>query len=120
MKDPLGQIRMARRIAQLDLSHPQGLGHLLQCFAASTIKVEIKLVSESLRELVTIHDSHINIQKQLTHIFITVRDVYLAPTSSVQYQESFKLLWYWSRQLSYQEFSQLWGETMLGDDKDLH
>jgi hypothetical protein len=119
-KDPLGQIRMARRIAQLDLSHPQGLGHLLICFAASTIKVEIKLICESLRELVTIHDSHMNIQKQVPHIFTTVRDAYLAPTNSVQYQESFKLLWYWSRQLSYQEFSQLWYETMLGHDKDLH
>jgi Effector-associated domain 4/NACHT domain len=107
-KDPLAQIRLARQIAQLQTNHPQGLNNLLQYFATGSTKVAIKLASESIKELVTIYDGHGQLHPQLPHTFQVMHKIYLSPTNGVQYQESFKLLWYWSRQLSYQDFLQLW------------
>jgi HEAT repeat protein len=108
-RDPLGQLRLAYRIAQLDLSHPLGIDRLVQKLAASSSKTEIKQAAEFLRELVAID--------RLPQILPTVRDLYLSPSNPVQYQECFKLLWYWSRLLSYQEFSRLWSSQLPDPDR---
>jgi Effector-associated domain 4/NACHT domain len=96
------QIRLTNHLAKYEPQHPLVLESLLYCLKNCDQKSYLKQVGESLRNLVT--------SKQLPLVLPQVRNIYLdAQDNNIErYQESYRILWYWSRALTHPEFELLW------------
>jgi Effector-associated domain 4/NACHT domain len=96
------KIRLANHLAQYEPEHPLILESLLYCLKNCDQKAYLKQVVESLRNWVKIAD--------LPLVLPQVRDIYWESqkNNSDQYHECYRILWYWSRSISYPEFESLW------------
>jgi Effector-associated domain 4/NACHT domain len=96
------KIRLINHLAKYEPQHPLILESLLYCLKNCDQKAYIKQVGESLRNLVSI--------EQLPLVLPQVRDIYLQSQNRniEQRHESYRILWYWSRFITYAEFEQLW------------
>jgi Effector-associated domain 4/NACHT domain len=100
--DLMTQIRLANHLAKYEPQHPLVLESLLHCLKTSDQKAYLKQVGESLRNLVSID--------QVPLVLPLVRDIYLdaSEQNMERYHESYRVLWYWSRSTTHQEFDRLW------------
>jgi Effector-associated domain 4/NACHT domain len=96
------KIRLANHLAKYEPQHPLVLESLIYCLKNCDQKAYLKQVGESLRNLVSI--------EQLPLVLPQVRDIYLQSQDRniEQHHESYRILWYWSRSITHQEFESLW------------
>jgi Effector-associated domain 4/NACHT domain len=96
------KIRLANHLAKYEPQHPLVLESLLYCLENCDQKAYLKQVGESLRHLVTVD--------QLPLILPSVRDIYLESQNKniEQHHESYRILWYWSRSITYEKFEHFW------------
>jgi hypothetical protein len=96
------KIRLTNHLSKYEPQHPLVLESLLYCLQNCHQKAYLKQVGELLRSLVSI--------EQFPIVLPLIRDIYLqSPEHNIeQHHESYRILWYWSRSITYQEFEQLW------------
>ncbi len=98
------QIRLLSRLATYDPTHPEIIPRLLDTLGTARRKTSLKLAIETLRALVE--------REQLSTVLPQVRDIYqrLSPRSPSK-RTCYKLLWDWSKELTYSGFQRLWNAT---------
>lgn len=95
------RIYLITKLANYDPSHGIILPTLIEGLAIARRKATLKLILETLNNLVENH--------HLSDILPQVRDIYLkAHTPAPSQRACYKLLWEWSKELNYDEFQRLW------------
>ncbi len=96
------KIRLANHLAKYEPQHPLILESLLYCLKNCDQKAYLKQVGESLRNLVSI--------EQLPFVLPQVRDIYLQSQNRniEQCQESYRILWHWSKSITHKDFEEIW------------
>jgi hypothetical protein len=96
------KIRLTNHLAKYEPQHPLVLESLIYCLKNCEQKAYLKQVGEALRNLVSI--------EQLPTVIPQIRDIYLKSLDRKieQHQESYRILWYWSRSITHAEFERLW------------
>lgn len=89
------------KLVNFEPTHPIIIQTLLETLAIARRKKTLRLIIETFQKVIN--------QEQLTEIFPQVRDLYLDPTTQAPSKKAcYKLLWEWSRELSYLDFQALW------------
>ncbi|MGB2925021.1 MAG: NACHT domain-containing protein [Limnothrix sp.] len=105
---PHQRIFLLSKLAIYEPTHPEILPNLLDALETARRKTTLKLAVETLNSLVD--------GDRLIEVLPKVRDIYLNPqTKSPSKRACYKLLWDWSKELTYQDFQHLWN---LGDESN--
>jgi hypothetical protein len=97
------RIYLLSKLAIYEPNHPILLSSLLEALGTEHRKSSLKLVTDTLDFLIEIEGD------RLSEIFPQVRDLYLSEqTHAPSKRACYKLLWDWSRTLTYTEFQDLW------------
>lgn len=102
------QIRYAGRLGRLQPDHPNALDTLLHILQTSRNKSHLKQASDHLLEILSRQVSPLSSNTSFQKTFLQVRDIFLKSHGSLQYQATYKTLWYGAQIVPYPQFKQLW------------